>query len=472
MNKKILIKNFSALTLVQLINYILPLAVLPYLVRVIGPAKFGVLAFAQAVVFYFTLIPDLGTNLYAPREIALLKDNRTALSRFLTGLMTIKLLLLIFGLILYSLTVLLVPKFRAELMVFIFSAGYMIANSLIPVWFFQGIEKMGNITFAMFLARLISLVSIFLVVRERTDYILVPLINSGGIMIGAVFMYLIIFTQEHVRYRWSGSAEIVKILKESLPLFVSNIAISIYTGINTVVLGFITNDAVVGFYSAAEKLIKAGLGIVTQLANVFYPHISRLIAESLEKAVATMRTGFMATMILVIPAVIFTITFSDEIVCLMFGQDFIRSIVPLRILALLFFVIGLSNVFGIQIFLPLGRKKDLMQPTLAAGIVNMVLIVIFAPLMKEIGAAIAFVGAEICVTIWMLVIIKRLSLNLLSRVGFRKLTGLSAGLCVYAVVYSALDLNVYIGAGFFVIVYVLLIFVLRLIDPRTGSFVT
>lgn len=282
--KKTLITNFSALTVVQLANYILPLVILPYLVRVIGPAKFGVLAFAQAVVFYFTLLPDFGINLYAPREIALLKDDKKALSAFVSGVLLIKAVFLCASLVLYIAVVAVVPRFRDESLVFILSAGYMIANSFLPTWFFQGIEKMVNITMGLLVARILSFVLIFSLIREKGDYVWVPLINSGGLMAGVFLMYVLMFYREGIKLMLSSKVQLMKILRESIPLFVSNVAISVYTGINIVVLGFLTTDTVVGYYSAAERLVKAGMGLQGQLGNVFYPHTSSMLKVSRERA--------------------------------------------------------------------------------------------------------------------------------------------------------------------------------------------
>ncbi|MEA3224189.1 MAG: oligosaccharide flippase family protein, partial [Thermodesulfobacteriota bacterium] len=216
--KKTLITNFSALTVVQLANYILPLVILPYLVRVIGPAKFGVLAFAQAVVFYFTLLPDFGINLYAPREIALLKEDQKALSAIVSGVLLIKALFLCASLVLYIAVVAVVPRFRDESLVFILSAGYMIANSFLPTWFFQGIEKMVNITMGLLVARILSLVLIFSFIREKGDYVWVPLINSGGLMAGVLLMYVLMFYREDIKLMLPSKVQLRKILRESIPL--------------------------------------------------------------------------------------------------------------------------------------------------------------------------------------------------------------------------------------------------------------
>ncbi len=471
-NKKNLLVNFGALSGVQVANYIIPLIVLPYLVRVIGPEHFGVLAFAQAVVLYFTLVSDLGTNLYAPREVAILKDDSGALLSFISGVLTLKMILFVCGLGLYVFAIVIVPSFRDEWVVFAFSSGYMLANTLMPIWFFQGIEKMVNITVGVLGARLLSLVLIIIMIRQENDYILVPLINAGGTLAGVVLLFLIMYCKEGIRLKRPKIDQMRSILIDSWPLFISNVAISTYSGMNTVVLGFITSGAVVGYYSAAEKLIKAGMGLQAQLGNVLYPHISRVLSQSWEDGLRSIRMGLVATMLLAIPAAIFVIGNADPIVQLMFGVGFQRSIIPLRIMGALFFVVGLSNVFGIQTLLPLGRRDEIMRPTVAAGIFNLMLVIFIAPILAETGAALASLGAECLVTGWMFIVVKRLKLQLISGRMFVKLLALMVGLCGSMLVFKTMDLNLIYDILGFCLCYTVLVYYLKIVDIHTRTIAT
>ena len=472
MSKKILIKNFSALTVMQVVQYLAPLIVLPYLVRVIGPAKFGIISFAQAIAYYFALLPDIGTNLYAPREIALIKGNREDLSRFVTGILVLKALVLVLTLVVYFLIISCVPKFHAEVWVFIFSAGYIIGESFIPVWFFQGIERMINITIGVFIIRVLGLISIFVFIQQPGDYVYVPLINSGALFVGVVFMYSLIFFRERIRFIVPNPALLSKIIRDSFPLFVSNLVRNLHTGLNIVVLGFLTSNTIVGYYSAAERLIKVGMGVLTQLSNVFYPYTSRMLKVSREAGSMSMRTGFVAGMILSIPAAIFVITYAEFIVRVMLGNEFSESILPLRILGMLFLIIGFSNIFGIQILLPLGKRQMYMHTILGGFIVHLILLLLLTPWLYEVGAALAFVTAQVVVSFWMGFVVKKLSLDLVSGSAGLKIAGLASGLSVFALMSWVMDLNIIISIGIFCVLYLSLVLVLRIVDLKSCSIVT
>ncbi len=69
--RKVVMKNVASLSTLQAITYLLPIIILPYLFRVIGPEKFGLIAFAQAFVQYFMILTDYGFNISATKEISL-----------------------------------------------------------------------------------------------------------------------------------------------------------------------------------------------------------------------------------------------------------------------------------------------------------------------------------------------------------------------------------------------------------------
>jgi PST family polysaccharide transporter len=68
---KTILNNFFSLTLLKVLTYILPLITFPYLIRVLGVEKFGLIMFAQATMYYFEIVVDFGFNLSATREVAL-----------------------------------------------------------------------------------------------------------------------------------------------------------------------------------------------------------------------------------------------------------------------------------------------------------------------------------------------------------------------------------------------------------------
>lgn len=468
-HKKKLIINFGSLSMLKIATYIFPLIYLPYLLKIVGPSRFGAIAFAQAIVLYFNLITNLGTNLYAPREIAINKNNHFEICNIVSNILFLRLVALLVAIIIYFITIYTISKFREESLLFIISSGFLIIKALKPSWFFQGIEKMVNIAMANFLSGALGIFLIFIFINKETDYIYVPLTNILSQMLGLIFMYYIMFNKEKIKIIKPDIILMKKIFKESIPLFVSNISSGLHTGINTVMLGFLSNNSIVGYYSIAYKIIIAGLSIQSQLGNVFYPHISQMFLISKEKAIKSIKKAFIVTMLFAIPITMFIFNNGNEIVKLLFGDEFFMSIIPIKILSFLFIIRGLSNVFGKNILLPFNKKREFMKPILTAAIINLVLNFLLIPVLKQNGASLAFLGSEIWVTFWMYLEIKKINISLFDLNILLRLLSIVSCLFIFVFIFKYIRTSLILNGIMYFFVYGLLLIIFRLIDVKNKT---
>lgn len=402
-DKKRLVGNFFSLSVLQGVNYLLPLITLPYLVRVLGPEKFGLIAFAQAFIMYFNTLTDYGFNLSATREISIYRDDKEKVSEIFSSVMTIKFGLLIFSFILMSIIVFSFEKFKQDWIIYYLTFGIVIGQALFPVWFFQGMERMKYITFLNVTARLIFTVSIFIFVHNVSDYIYVPLINSLGFLLAGGWALGVVIKNFNVDFKLVSIKNIKYQLKEGWYIFISTVAISLYTVSNPFILGLFTNNIIVGYYSAAEKLIRAAQGLLTPISQSIYPYISKLVNESKTKGIQFIRktTYIIGSVTFLLSLGVFI--FAKVIVEIILGNQYMESITVLRILAFLPFLIGLSNIFGIQIMLPFDYKKAFSNILIAASIINIILSFLLIPLYKQIGTSFSVLISEIFVTLTMFV---------------------------------------------------------------------
>jgi PST family polysaccharide transporter len=176
-NKKILIENFLSLSTLQFFNYLLPLITLPYLVRILGAEKYGIIVYAQSVVSLFNIITDFGFNLTGVKAVSENQNNKPKLEFIFTNVYTIKFILLGICSLILLLLILLVPKFKADCLVFVFSFGITIGYTLFPSWFFHGMEKMKYITIFNIASKFIFTILIFIIVKNPEDYYMVPLLT-------------------------------------------------------------------------------------------------------------------------------------------------------------------------------------------------------------------------------------------------------------------------------------------------------
>lgn len=411
--KKRLLANFFSLSVLQGANYILPLITLPYLVRVLGPEKFGLIAFAQAFIQYFNILTDYGFNLSATREVSIHRDNKEKISEIFSSVMIIKFALLILSFLIMTVIVFSFEKFRHDWLIYYLTFGMVMGQVLFPVWFFQGMERMKYITFLNILAKVIFTVAIFVFVREVSDYIYIPLINSLGFIIAGILAMWVVFKDFGVRLSFPSYDAIKRELKEGWHIFISTVAISLYTISNTFILGLFTNNTILGYYSAAEKIIKAVQGLLAPISQTIYPYISKLIKESKEKGLKFLQkiTFLIGGISFILSLILFI--FADLVVKLLLGTQYEESIIVLRILAFLPFIIALSNIFGIQTMLTFNYKEAFSKVLITASIINILLAFVLVPLYQHIGISSAVLISEIFVTVSMFLFLQSKGIRIL-----------------------------------------------------------
>jgi len=391
--KKVVLENFASLSTLQGINYLLPLLVLPYLVRVIGPEKFGLVAFAQAFIQYFMIITDYGFSLSATRKISLCRKKEQASTIFST-VMTVKFILAGLSYLLLLVLINIIPKFRADWLLYLFSFGAVIGNTLFPVWFFQGTEKMKYIAIINIAGGLIYAASVFIFVRTPADYLLVPLLNSLFFIITGIFGLYVAFKEFDLEFIFQSYSDIKLELKTGWDIFISTIAINTYTTTRIFAVGLLTNNTITGYYSIAEKIT----GVIqtfplASLSQAIYPRISNIFAKSKSRAQNLMHKvqhSTTLTYLLVIPVIFFISPFIVKIAC---GKVFPEVVISLKMLLLSVFFIS-ANAFKVQFLLVCGRPDIYARIHILAALLGLPLIFIFIYYFSFLGAAAATITIE------------------------------------------------------------------------------
>lgn len=399
--KKVLIENFFSLSFLQVAGYIFPLITLPYLVRVLGPSQFGLIAFAQAFVQYFVIFTDYGFNLSATRDVSIHRENPDKIANIFNAVMFIKILFSIISFVVLCSLVFLIPKIRSNWLIYMYTFGIVLGNILFPVWFFQGMEKMRYITLLNMIGKFIFTIAIFIFIKKQEDFIYVPLISSLGSIVPGIVSLWIVYNGFKVKFILPKFESLRYQLKEGWHIFISTAAISLYTTSNTVILGFFINNTFVGYYSAAEKITNTVQKLMGPISQSTYPYVNKLADQSKESALKFLRKTLvlMGGFSLILSIGIFI--FADLIVNIILGNQFHESIIVLRILAFLPFIIGLSNVFGIQTMLTFNMKEAFSRILISGGIINILLALLLVPFFKHIGTAVSVLITEIFVTTYM-----------------------------------------------------------------------
>jgi len=399
--QRTLIENFISLSMLEVASFILPLITLPYIFRVLGPAKFGIISFFQALNNYFVLVSDYGFNLTATKDVSLNRNNKRELSRIFTDVTFCRVTLALLTFIVMLLIVNLIDKFRDEQLIAFLFYGSVVGQVLFPQFVFQGMERMKYITIINVAPKLFFAASIFIFVKNESHYYMVPMFTSLGFCLSGMIALIIVIRYFGIKLKVPSLSGILYQLKHGWQVFQSLVSISFYSTISVLILGFFASSDIVGYYSAANRLISAAKRIIGPITQTLFPFVSKKMSESKEMGINVVRISVKILWPLSFLVSLFLFIFAPLIISLLYSTDSSEIIVVFRILAWTPFVISLSAIFGLQMMIPLGMKKAYSQTYLLAAILGLVLFFVLTPIYLHVGTAIAVLIVEIFVSIYM-----------------------------------------------------------------------
>lgn len=281
MKSKSISLNFIMNFLLTASSILFPLITFPYVSRILGPTGTGAVAMGTSLVSYFTMVAMLGVPTYGIRACAKVRDNREKLSQTVQELLIINLIMALISYAAFFLLLVLVPSFRAESGLYTICSVAVILNVIGVNWVYQALEEYSYITFISVLFKALGLGLMFLLVRNSGDvlwYGLVTVVSSFG---SAVFNFLRLrkLIDLHPCRPWNFRRHLYPIFT----FFFMSVATTVYTNLDTVMLGVMKNNEVVGYYNAAIKIKTILVTLVTSLGTVLLPRLSYYYEQGKEK---------------------------------------------------------------------------------------------------------------------------------------------------------------------------------------------
>ena len=392
-----LIKNSLYNVAYKLLNVIFPLISATYIARVIFANGVGEVSYAQNIVSYFTTSAALGIPNYGIREIAKARKSTQQTSEIFFELLTMNAVSTTACIVAYFILIHFLPAFNSNIRMY-YAVGLLLVFNYISVdWFYQGYEEYGYITKRSFIIKLVSLIAMFLFVRQENDAIAYALISS--LATGGNNVFNIIHLKKYNLETDFRKINIKRHLKPIFIMFGSVIAVELYTMLDTTMIGILCDSSSVGYYTNSMKLIKLLIAVVTAIGGVLLPRLSQYYAEGkLNECEIIVNKVFRVMLFLFVPCEIGIILTSPLIMPVMFGDSFIPAVTTLKIAALLICTLGFSNLFGTQILLTFGEEKKLLCCTILGAVSNVIMNAILIPQYQQNGAAVASVISEILVT--------------------------------------------------------------------------
>ena len=406
-SKKVLFKNFTSLSLLQIANYVFPLITLPYLVRVLGPAKYGLVNFASAFVAYFGILTDYGFNLSATRDLSVCIKDEKKVSTIFSSVLMIKLAIYLISIFLFVAIINIFPQFQDHPLLYIISFAGVMGSTIFPIWLFQAYEKMYFILFINVAVRTIFTISIFIMISSENDFLLFALLSSIANLVVGLTGLIFAVSRLKVKLIFPGINEIKQQVSNGWNLFLSTLWINLYTTSNIFILGLFARPDIVGYFAAADKIRMAFQGILSPVTQSVFPYVNKLLSESYDKFVNFNKKLLRITSLTGLLISTFLFVFASTISDLILGHEYQRSILILKIIAWLPFIIIISNVLGIQTMIPLKKQKIFSTILFAAAVINILISLFLVPAYFEIGTSISLLITEIFVSSAFYIFVKK-----------------------------------------------------------------
>lgn len=365
---KLAFKNISALSVLQVSTYIIPLLLLPYVIRVLGVEGFGVATYIIAVISFFMVFVDYGFNLSATRSVSINRENDNKLSEIFFSVLLIKLAFSLIGLILLLLFFFIFSNQVEHKLLYLTAYITVFGHALSPVFFYQGIERMVTLTKIGVLAKILGLIASFSFINESDDIFEYIFIFALSYLAPSLILIYLALNNFNLQFTTPSFSRVVGDLKDGASFFGVSAMSSILSSAGIVFLGVFSTKEVVGSYSAVERLVKAALSFFAPINQAFYPYSASIFARKFDDGIAFIKK----LAFFIFAASLFTcslmILLSEHIVSILYGSSVEQYASVFLLLTPWFILSLLNNCYGVQFMSNAGLSNLYFYFFLIAGV--------------------------------------------------------------------------------------------------------
>ena len=389
-------KNVAYKSVLTLSTYLINFITFPYVARVLGVERIGLVNFVDNTVNYFLLFATMGVGLLGVREIAAVKEDKKRRDQVYSSVLALNLLFTLVSLGIYLLCVVTIPKLCQYDELFYIGTAKILFTVFLVEWFFTGVENFRYITLRSILIKVLYIISVFLFVRDTSDYRLYFILTVGVVVLNALINQL--YIREFVRVRWNN-IQLFKYLKQNVTLGIYTLMTSMYLTFNVMYLGLVSNNTEVGYYTTAFKLYSVILGFFTAFTNVMLPRMSSLLANGeKDRFQELVNRSFSVMSTCCIPLILCSMIMAPQIVYILSGPGYEGAILPMRIIMPAAFAVGVAQVLAIQVLMPMKKDKVLLIASIIGAVVSLLINLLVVPSVKSVGSAVVLLCSEMGVT--------------------------------------------------------------------------
>lgn len=393
---KSLVKNSFFNVIYQLLNVLFPLVTAPYVARILLPDDVGKVAVAQNWAQYFIVFAALGLPTYAVREIAQHRKRKDELNRVFTELVIINAASTSISVVAYAIMLFTFGTFRENMALYLAVGAGILFNYITIDWLYQGLEDFEYIAMRSFIVKLLSLIALLVFVRNENDFVIYALITTGAIGLNNVFNVCNL-PKIHIHLDF----KLLTFRKHIKPIFIfftQSITVKLYTLLNVTLLGILSTDAAVAYYTNTDKIARVLVNVIAAIGSTLLPRLSVYAQRNeKEKCSNVVATVFNILFFIFVPTGIGLLLMSKEMVLILYGIQYAPSIITMQIMSIMIYTLGFNNLF-ITILLAFGKEKENLICAVCGALTCLSLNFLLIPQLQQNGTAIAAVVSEAVVS--------------------------------------------------------------------------
>jgi PST family polysaccharide transporter len=388
--------NALSLYAVQGLNYLMPLVVLPFLLRALTAVEYGTIVFAQSLMGYGLILTEFGFNFTAARDISIARDNPAEVAKIYWVTTAAKIILLLISSGILCAVILLTPRFRNEWPIFAASGMLLLGNVAFPQWYFQGLERLKDVAAVQAIAKCVVSGAVILFVRSSQDVLIAALILSLPQLIGAAAAVVMKKSLTPSQFYRPTFSDIARALSASWHLFSGNLASTLYLQTTTIVLGLVCGAQAVANFSVPSRIVSAVRGLTLPITQSVFPRFSRLFAVQRNEAWHLLRQ--VGKILLPAMAVIGLVigVFAPLIIRMVAGDGYREAVPVLRIMAVLPVLVTSALMLAQLVMVNTGLSRQLSAIYMVVGVASLMALIPLIRALGTSGAAVSLVIAEAC----------------------------------------------------------------------------
>ncbi|MBM7635971.1 flippase [Streptococcus saliviloxodontae] len=417
-------------------NFIFPLITFPYVSRVLGASGLGVVNFAISYISYFTMFGMLGIPTYGIRICAKYLDDKEKLTKTVVELIIVNAIVMSLSIAIFLGSVAVIPKLQADKTLYYIMCSTLFFNVLGVEWLYKALEKYSYITIRSIVFKLISILIMFLLVRDSQDYV----IYGALTIFASVGSNLMNFwnLRDIIDIKLVRRVNITQHITPIVTFFLISASWTLFSSLDTTLLGFMKSNEQVGYFSVAVRIKQLLASLLASFSAVLLPRLTKFYEKKDHDGFQLLVSKALNFILLLsIPLTIYSICYSKEVIYFISGDGFTKAILPLRLILPSVFFMGISGFAVNQILVPMNHEKVVLRSTLLTCVVNIILNLILIPFIGASGAAFAGSVSEGVLAAVQLYAIRRMLKNIVKTIGLNKI----AFATILALVLSELSLS-------------------------------